>query len=128
MEKKSISSRRLFASLRRVFVFLTILTCCFHSETVLAQGITVRGTVKDANGIGLSSISVGVKGSSIGTSTNKEGKFSLMVPNENSVLVFTSIGFTTREITVGSQTDINVVLNAGNSAMDEVIVIGYGTQ
>jgi TonB-linked SusC/RagA family outer membrane protein len=51
-----------------------------------------------------------------------------MVPNQNSVLVFSSIGFTSREVTVGSQTDLNVVLNAGNNAMDEVIVIGYGTQ
>jgi hypothetical protein len=128
MDKKSISSRRLFVRLRRVFVLLLILTGCFHASTVLAQGITVRGTVKDPKGGALNAITVNVKGTNIGTATDANGKFKLMVPDEKSVLVFSSIGFTSKEITVGTQADIEVVLTAGNNSMDEVIVIGYGTQ
>src|SRR5687768_7085140 len=128
MEKNLISSRRLFSLLRRVFVLLAILTGCFHAETVMALNITVRGTVKDAKGTALNAITVNVKGTNIGTTTDTDGKFKLMVPDAKSVLVFSSIGFTSREITVGSETDMNVVLTAGNNAMDEVIVIGYGTQ
>ncbi len=128
MEKKPISSRRLFARLRRLFVFLTILTCCFYADAVQAQGITVHGTVKDPKGTALNAITVNVKGTNIGTATDANGKFKLMVPDAKSVLVFSSIGFTSREITVGAQADIDVVLTAGNNAMDEVIVIGYGTQ
>jgi TonB-linked SusC/RagA family outer membrane protein len=125
MEKNQNSSRHLFAPLRQVLVLLLILTGCLH--TAVAQNTTVHGTVNDANGKGLGAVTVSVKGSNIGTSTNTLGKFSLMVP-PNAVLVFSSVGFTSKEITVGSQSEINLVLSPANIAMDEVVVVGYGTQ
>ena len=126
MEKKFISSWRFIAPPTRVFILLLILFSCLHST--FAQNTTVRGTVNDANGKGLGAVTVTVKGTTIGTSTNNAGKFSLTVPGPKSVLVFSSVGYTTKEITVGSQTDLTVSLAAGNISMDEVVVIGYGTQ
>ena len=74
MEKKSISSRRLFAPLRRVFILPHYSYMVVSTQmTVLAQGSTVRGTVKDAKGTSAESITVSVKGSAVGTATNKEG-------------------------------------------------------
>src|SRR5690242_20098967 len=123
MEKKFISSRHLYAPLRQVFVLLLILVASLHSVTAVAQGTTVHGTVNDANGKPLGSVTVSIKGSTVGTHTNTGGQFSLMVPGPKSVLVFSSVGFTTKEITVGSQTEFTVALSPANISMDEVIVI-----
>lgn len=128
MEEKIISSGRLFSSLRQVFVFIILFTGCFQALPVMAQTKTVEGTVKDANGVGLNGITISIKGGTGGTSTNADGKFKIMVPGPNAVLVFSSVGFTAKEVPVGAQTEINVVLSAGNNSMDEVVVIGYGTQ
>jgi TonB-linked SusC/RagA family outer membrane protein len=126
MEKKIISSGHLRAPLRPVLILLLILTGCLHP--VVAQNTTIHGTVNDANGKALSAVTVSIKGSTAGTSTNNMGKFSLMVPTPGSVLVFSSVGYVSKEVTIGSQTDLTIVLTAGNSSMDEVVVIGYGTQ
>ncbi len=126
MKKKSFSSWRFIAPPRRVLILLLILIGCLHPT--FAQNTTVRGTVKEANGKGLGAITVTVKGTTVGTSTNNEGKFSLTVPGSKSVLVFSSVGYISKEITVGTQTDVTVILSAGNTSMDEVVVIGYGTQ
>jgi TonB-linked SusC/RagA family outer membrane protein len=127
-EKKNISSGRLFVSLRQVFGILLLFISCFQAMPVMAQTKTVEGTVKDEKGIGLNAITVSIKGGTGGTSTNANGMFKIMVPGPNAVLVFSSVGFATKEITVGSQTEISVVLTAANNSMDEVVVVGYGTQ
>lgn len=126
MEKNSFSAGRSIVPPRRLCMLLLLLFGCLPS--IFAQNITVHGTVKDANGKGLGAITVTVKGTTVGTSTNNEGKFSLTVPGPASVLVFSSVGYTTKEIKVGAQTTFTVSMAAGNTAMDEVIVIGYGTQ
>jgi TonB-dependent starch-binding outer membrane protein SusC len=87
----------------------------------------VSGTVTDVNGGGLPGVSVLVKGTSTGTVTDIDGKFSLSVPDAKSVLVFSSVGFKSQEIVVGTQTTINVILTEGD-ALQEVVVVGYGTQ
>lgn len=86
---------------------------------------TVSGTVSDADGP-LPGASVVVKGTTRGVSTDFDGNFSIEAAPED-VLLITYIGYTQQEITVGSQTQINVILEAGNK-LDEVVVIGYGTQ
>ncbi|OQP67596.1 SusC/RagA family TonB-linked outer membrane protein [Niastella populi] len=128
MEETIISSGRPFPSLRQVFVFIILFTASFQALPVMAQTKTVEGTVKDANGIGLNGITISIKGGTGGTSTNADGKFKIMVPGPNAVLVFSSVGFTTKEVPVGAQTEMSVVLSTGNSALDEVVVVGYGTQ
>ena len=93
----------------------------------ILQQITITGKVTDANGNLLPGASVVVKGTVQGTVTDINGAYSLQVPNENTTLVFSFVGFTTQEFLVGNQRTINVTLNEEASTIEEVVVIGYGT-
>lgn len=95
---------------------------------VSAQQITVNGTVTDKSGIPIPGVSIVVKNSTKGTITDFDGKYSLDIENPNSVLVFSFIGMQTQELAVNSQTTINVTLNEDVLGLDEVVVVGYGTQ
>lgn len=91
--------------------------------------IQIHGQVtSDESGSGLPGVNVVVKGTTIGTITDVEGNYSLEVPSEESVLVFSSIGFTKVEVVVGNQTEINVVMKGDINQLEEVVVVGYGTQ
>lgn len=92
---------------------------------VLAQR-TITGTVTESNGDPLIGASVLVKGTSQGTSTNLDGKYTLSVSNDAKVLVFRSVGKETQEVTITGNT-IDVILLDNQKVLDEVIVIGYGT-
>lgn len=103
------------------FIF-TINYCC------KAQNSVITGKVTDeTNGYPMSGVSVAVKGSSNGTSTNGEGEFSLEAP-VNSTLIFSFVGHATKEVSVNNRSVIDVVLGAGNAALNEVVVIGYGKE
>ncbi len=95
------------------------------SESV--QDILVRGQVTDAKGESLPGVSVKVKGSAIGTSTDTDGRYSINVP-DNSILVFSYIGYVTKEINVNNQNSINVTLEASSSALSEVVVTALGVK
>lgn len=84
------------------------------------------GVVKDAAGMPLIGVAVQVKGTSIGTVTDMDGKFSLDVP-EKGVLVFSYIGMQSMEMPISGQKTYNVMLKEDAEALDEVVVIGYGT-
>ena len=90
------------------------------------QTITVRGTVTDQAGMPVIGANIVVKGSSTGTITDFDGKFSLEVPS-GSVLVVSYIGYLSQEVPVGNKTTINVTLKEDTQALDEVVVVGYGT-
>lgn len=87
----------------------------------------INGVVKDMKGEVISGVSVNLKGTTIGTITNQEGVYSINVPSKG-VLVFTNVGYITQEINVAGKTNINVVLESGVTSLDEVTVVGYGTQ
>lgn len=89
--------------------------------------ILVSGKVTDESGAPLPGVSVIVEGSSTGTATDMDGAYTLNVP-ENSSLIFSYLGFTTQTIAVGTQTAIDVVLIEDVESLDELIVVGYGTQ
>ena len=92
------------------------------------QDVVVSGRVTQANGEGLPGVTVLVKGTNIGTSAGPDGSFSLSVP-ENSVLVFSSVGFVRQEVAVtGATSTFAVTMNEDNQALNEVVVVGYGTQ
>ncbi|HEY1114995.1 MAG TPA: carboxypeptidase-like regulatory domain-containing protein, partial [Chitinophagaceae bacterium] len=93
-----------------------------------AQNIRVSGTVKDFKGNPVEGASVTVKGSNTGTTTDTEGRYSVAVPGSKSVIVFSGVGFLAKEETVGTRTTINPVLNESTNNLEEVVVIGYGTQ
>ena len=99
------------------------------TEPEKPQEIPVRGRVTDSEkGEGLPGVSVAVKGQSRGTSTNANGDFQLSVVDGNSVLVFSYIGYERQEVRVGSQGIINLALKPSDATLNEVVVVGYGTQ
>ena len=93
----------------------------------VAQGHQVSGIVKDATGESLIGANVLVKGTTNGAITDFEGKFSLSDVKSSDILVFSYIGCVTQEIKVGNQTQFDVTLNDDSQALEEVVVIGYGT-
>ena len=92
------------------------------------QQITIQGNVTDENGNTLPGVSVIVKGTTIGTLTDQDGKYSISLQPKSEILVFSFIGMQTQEVIIGTQTSINVTMNAAIIGLEEVVVVGYGTQ
>lgn len=93
-----------------------------------AQEITIRGRVTDTLGNALAGVNVMEKGSSNGTTTDKNGRFTLTNAGEGSfVLVFSYVGYETKEVTISNQQDIRVMLNYSNNQLDALQIIAYGT-
>jgi TonB-dependent SusC/RagA subfamily outer membrane receptor len=88
--------------------------------------VIVNGRVSGSSGDALSGVSVNVKGSSTGTTTNNNGEFSLVAP-DNTTLIFSAVGFLSQEIAISGKTSVNIILQSSTLVMDEVVVIGYGT-
>jgi hypothetical protein len=96
------------------------------SNTLAPQDIKITGKITGENGEPLTGVSITVKGTSTGTTTDNFGVFTLTVP-EKSTIIVSSIGYQTQEIAVNSQSVINVKLGISKTpALDEVVVIGYG--
>ena len=91
--------------------------------------VTVRGTVKDiSTGQPLAGVTVSVKGTNQATTTDEQGNYSLDGVPGSATLVFTSVGFEKKEVSVSNQTTVNIDLAATSDNIDEVVVVGYGTQ
>jgi TonB-dependent SusC/RagA subfamily outer membrane receptor len=90
--------------------------------------IRVSGRVTGTGGVALSGVSVTIKGTNSGTTTDETGNFSITVPDENAVLVFSYVGYSTQEMRVGNNTSINIAMVGSASQMDNIVVVGYGTQ
>ena len=93
---------------------------------MVAQNITVRGEVRDASKDPIIGASVQVKGTSLGTVTDLEGNFSLVAPS-NATLVVTYVGYERKEVHVDGRTHLTITLLEDAKALDEVVVVGYGT-
>ena len=108
----------------------TVMLLCalMISVTAAFAQVKVTGVVTDAaDGTPIPFASVVVKNSSTGTAADADGKYSISVPSAKSVLVFSSIGYVTQEVEVGGRSAINVMLATDASALDEVMVVAYGT-
>ena len=92
------------------------------------KDVTVTGTVKDERGAPLPGVSVSIKGSSQGTTTDIDGKFSLRVADESARLVFSMVGYVTQEHSVPANHVISVQLQPDSKSLNEIVVVGYGTQ
>jgi TonB-dependent SusC/RagA subfamily outer membrane receptor len=112
---------------KRILQLLMLFCFCTFSGNVLAQ-INVTGVISDDSGVLLPGVNIVIKGTSTGATSDFDGNYSIEVPDATSVLVFSYIGFESQEIVVGNQTNIDVTLTASAESLDEVIVIGYGTQ
>jgi len=98
------------------------------SEAVEPVEVRITGTVRDSSGAPIPGVSVTIKGTSTGTVTDASGNFAITVPDENARLVFSYVGFQQQEVAVGGRTTINVTLQNSTRTMDQVVVVGYGTQ
>ncbi|WP_308760530.1 TonB-dependent receptor [uncultured Bacteroides sp.] len=110
--------------MKHLFVFLLLF---IGIGTVTAQNVQVTGIVKDNSGEAVIGANVTVKGSTNGTITDLDGKFSVQA-SPNATLVISFIGYTTQEIKLQGKTNVTVTLTEDSKALDEVVVIGYGTQ
>lgn len=110
------------------FYFVLLLTLLFlgHQGMVKAQEILVRGKVTADEGESLPGVNVLIKGTSIGTTTDGEGNYSLNVSDVGSILVFSFIGYKTQEIAPGSNTILDVQMIADAETLDEIVIVGYG--
>ncbi len=96
-------------------------------QTVKQTGKVITGNVKDDRGELLLGVSILIKGTPRGTVTDMDGNYSLEVPNDQAVLVFTYLGYKTKELSVAGKTKLDVVLMEDTQTLEEVVVVGYGT-
>ena len=114
-------------TLRNVFMVLVVLLWC--NTITQAQNRTVKGNVTDAaDGAGLPGVNVLLKGTTTGVVTDIDGNYSIDVPSANGVLIFSSIGYLTQEITVGDQTLINISMTLNTRQLEEVVVTAVGIE
>mgnify|MGYP003671181356 CR=1 FL=1 len=111
------------ASVRFTFSLLLAMVTAFGA---LAQK-TVTGTIVDEKSGGLPGVSVVVKGTTAGTVTDIDGKYSVDMPGGSNTLVFSFIGYLTQEVQVGNKSKIDITLASDTKALEEVIVVGYGS-
>lgn len=112
-------------SLSRLLIWSMLLL--FSAIDVQAQN-RVTGKVTDDNGEGLPGVNVLVEGTSTGVITDTAGDYQIAVPDGSHVLLFSFVGFVTEKMEIGNQSIINVTLLADIASLQEVIVVGYGTQ
>src|SRR5688572_17707860 len=109
---------------KRITLLIVFFLTCWAVS--FAQNRTVKGVIKDKQGIPLPGVSVQIKGSKTATSSGSDGTYGISVP-DNSRLIYTAVGFTAQEIAVDGRTQLNVTLVEEAQDLTEVVVIGYGT-
>lgn len=109
-------------------IILTLMVAFGFTLAASAQNRTVSGTLKDDNGNAVPNASIVAKGTSVGTSSDATGKFSLSVPSTAKTLVVTGIGYDPQEISIGSKTNFDISLKSSSVNMEDVVVVGYGVQ
>ncbi|MDA0196494.1 MAG: TonB-dependent receptor [Bacteroidetes bacterium] len=113
--------------MKKIILNILILVFVFGSQQAFSQN-AISGNVTDDGNEGLPGVSIIIKDSSQGTLTDVDGNFNLSVPDNNAVLVFSYIGFESQELTVGNQTSFNISMRPDIAQLEEIVVVGYGTQ
>lgn len=126
-KQKIVTSLYRFSTGRLLFVFLC--TACFLSGPLpaSAQQKTIHGRVTSESGTPVAGASVSVKGTSIGTSTNQKGEFTISA-SKGATLVISNVGFAEKETIVGDGDVVTIQLATATQSFDEVVVVGYGTR
>ncbi|ANH83696.1 SusC/RagA family protein [Niabella ginsenosidivorans] len=107
---------------------LCLLGLLFLTASAAAQSKKITGKITDEQNKPLEGVSVRLKGSGSGTASNAEGNYSLNVPGTTDALVFSIVGYLEKEVTIGSAPVMNVTLQKDVTGLNEVVVVGYGTQ
>jgi TonB-dependent starch-binding outer membrane protein SusC len=105
----------------------SLLVCVLFTHTVYSQTKTITGKVSDDKGAPIQGATISIKGTQNGATTHADGAFTLTIPPTAQTLVISSIGFTSQEIAIGDQTTFTVALVPSSQALNEVVVVGYGT-
>jgi TonB-linked SusC/RagA family outer membrane protein len=109
------------------FALLALLLQLLISPNIFAQSRVVIGKVVNESNIPIEGVTVQLKNTSTATTTNDQGSFSITVPSGNSVLVISYVGYASKEVSAGSG-NLNIQLEPVNNSLNEVVVVGYGTQ
>lgn len=116
--------------MRRIFTRISILAglCLLCINVAMAQNLTIKGRVTDAGDKStIPSVSILIKGTQSGTQTDVNGAFTISAA-PNAILVFTFVGYVTQEVAINNRSTINIELQSANQQLDQVVVVGYGTQ
>jgi len=131
MEKEPKCSKAVFKDFWHSKAFLitriSLVLLLFGAIQVMGQDRVVTGKIIDQDGAPILGVSIQIQGTSQGTITNNDGNFSISVDGPNAILMFSYVGMTRQEITVGSNTVIDVTMLVDSETLDEVVVVGYGT-
>jgi TonB-linked SusC/RagA family outer membrane protein len=114
--------------MKNIILLFLLWTGLGLAHMAAAQGLTITGTVQDNNGDRLPGVTVLLKGATLAAPTDTEGRYSISVPGGNGTLVFSYIGFQAQEIAINNRSTINVTLAPDVKALEEVVVVGYGSQ
>ena len=110
------------------FVGVLVAVQLIFAFSVFSQNVSVSGKVTDSKtGEALPGVTVSIPGTTTGTVTNVDGMYNLTVPDRNSVLMYSFVGYTPQEIPVNGRTTIDVVLEFMTTQLDEIVAVGYGT-
>lgn len=121
---------------RKLLNFILLQLCAFaliscispaFSKNIIPIRKDVTGTVRDSVGV-MPGVSVKIKGSTNGTTTDGNGRYILNIPDQGATLVFSMVGYATQEVPVNGKNVINVTLQASKNELDEVVVVAFGTQ
>ena len=109
-------------------ICLLVILCTMFCNQLLAQNRTITGLISDNRGDPLVGVSIMVKGTTIGVTTDADGAYTIKSIASGQILVYSYLGFITQEIKVEDQTVINLTMQEDAILMDDIVVIGYGTQ
>ena len=104
-----------------------LITMCFVFGSAFCQERTITGKVVDEQGVPMLGVNVMVKESNLGTQTDFDGNFSISAETGDTI-VFSYVGMTTQEVTIGDSNNLNIVIEVDSQALDEIVVVGYGIQ
>nr|MBI1229549.1 SusC/RagA family TonB-linked outer membrane protein [Cytophagales bacterium] len=117
-----------FLSKQRYFPLFFLIMMVFF-QSMGQQGATINGqVVSDEDGSTIPGVNIIIIGTTTGTVTDLDGNYTLTVPDRENILRFSAVGFAAKEVKVGNQNTINVSLSTDLGALDEIVVVGYGTQ
>ena len=127
-QKKEILVELKIIIMKKLILLSTVLLSFLMLSTDCDANITISGTVTDGNsGQPIPGVTIVEKGTSNGTITDIDGKYTLTTGSESAILVYSFIGYVTEEVKIGGRTTINVQMVADVTGLEEVVVIGYGT-
>jgi TonB-linked SusC/RagA family outer membrane protein len=109
-------------------IILLALLCLFNIQQTFAQNVNLTGSIADASGEPLPGVSIIVKGTTSGVVSDNNGNYSIKAPDKGAVMIFSCLGFVTREVKYDGQAQINVTMENESVGLDEVVVVGYGVQ